>query len=148
MTHQLVPAAPVPQVSRRGVLQATGLAAVATIVAGCGSTGDASGPAATSSTAAGGQALVEVAQVPVGGGVILDEPAIVVTQPADGTVKAFTAICPHQGCLVSEVVDGEILCPCHGSTFSIVDGSVIQGPAQEGLAAEPIAVRDGTVTLA
>jgi len=134
--------------SRRTVLQATGLAAAAAVVAGCGSQGTGGAAASSPPSAAGGQALVAVAEVPVGGGVVLDEPAIVVTQPSDGTLKAFTAICPHQGCPVSEVTDGEIVCPCHGSTFSIVDGAVIQGPAPEGLAAEPIAVRDGTVTLA
>ena len=59
--------------------------------------------------------MAQVSDIPVGGGVIIDDPAVVITQPAEGEVKAFTAICTHQGCLVSEVVDNEIICPCHGS---------------------------------
>ena len=86
---------------------------------------------------------IEVADIPVGGGVIVSEPPVVITQPTAGEVKAFTSICPHQGCKVSEVSNNEIYCPCHGSKFSALDGSVIQGPATEGLAAAAVAV-DGT----
>ncbi len=86
---------------------------------------------------------IEVADIPIGGGVIVSEPPVVITQPNAGEVKAFTSICPHQGCKVSEVSNNEIYCPCHGSKFSALDGSVIQGPATEGLAAAAVAV-DGT----
>lgn len=86
---------------------------------------------------------ITVADIPVGGGVVVSEPPVVLTQPTAGEVKAFTSICPHQGCKVSEVTNNEIYCPCHGSKFSAIDGSVIQGPAVEGLAAAAVAV-DGT----
>ncbi len=86
---------------------------------------------------------IAVTDIPVGGGVIVSEPPVVLTQPTAGDVKAFTSICPHQGCKVSEVSNNEIYCPCHGSKFSALDGSVIQGPATEGLAAAAVAV-DGT----
>lgn len=86
---------------------------------------------------------ITLADIPVGGGVVVSEPPVVVTQPTAGEVKAFTSICPHQGCKVSEVTNNEIYCPCHGSKFSAIDGSVIQGPATEGLAAAAVAV-DGT----
>jgi Rieske Fe-S protein len=72
---------------------------------------------------------------------------VVITQPSEGEVKAFSAICTHQGCLVSEVVDNEIVCPCHQSLFSAVDGSVIQGPATEPLPAAGITVDGGNVVL-
>ena len=50
------------------------------------------------------------------------------TQPTRA-VKAFTAVCTHQGCTVGMVEDGMIGCPCHGSTFDIAtDGSVRHGP--------------------
>lgn len=135
-----------PALDRRVLLQATGVVAAAGLVAACSSssqTAPVEGGAGT-----GTAALVPVADVPVGGGVIIEEPAIVVTQPGQGDLKAFSAICPHQGCLVSEVVDQEIVCPCHGSTFSIVDGAVISGPAEVGLAPKAISVQDGSVTLA
>jgi len=86
---------------------------------------------------------ITVTDIPIGGGVIVSEPPVVLTQPTAGDVKAFTSICPHQGCKVSEVSNNEIFCPCHGSKFSALDGSVIQGPATEGLAAAAVAV-DGT----
>lgn len=86
---------------------------------------------------------ITLTDIPVGGGVVVSEPPVVLTQPTAGEIKAFTAICPHQGCKVSEVSNNEIYCPCHGSKFSAVDGSVIQGPAVEGLAAAAVAV-DGT----
>lgn len=86
---------------------------------------------------------IALADIPVGGGVVVADPPVVVTQPTAGDVKAFTAICPHQGCLVRDVSNNEILCACHGSKFSALDGSVIQGPAVEGLSAAAVSV-DGT----
>ena len=52
-----------------------------------------------------------------------------VTQPTRGRVQGFTAVCTHQGCLVSSVSDGTINCACHGSKYSIEDGDVESGPA-------------------
>ncbi len=86
---------------------------------------------------------ITTADIPIGGGVVVAEPPVVLTQPTAGEINAFTSICPHQGCKVSEVSNNEIFCPCHGSKFSALDGSVIQGPATEGLAAAAVAV-DGT----
>lgn len=63
---------------------------------------------------------------------------LVVTQPTSGTYKAFSGICTHQGCPVSAVQDGIILCRCHGSEFSIEDGSVKRGPANQPLAAKNV----------
>ena len=72
--------------------------------------------------------------MPVGGGVIIEE-KYVVTQPAEGEFKVFSAICTHQGNPVGEVTDQQIICPFHQSHFSITDGSVISGPAQTALPA-------------
>jgi nitrite reductase/ring-hydroxylating ferredoxin subunit len=147
------------EIERRTVLQAGGILAVGGLVAACSSgSGDAavaseapagSAPAASTpaSTSSGGAGVAQVSDIPVGGGVIIDEPAVVITQPAEGEVKAFTAICTHQGCLVSEVVDNEIICPCHGSRFSAVDGSVTNGPATTGLTAAGVVVEGGSVVL-
>ena len=149
------------ELDRRKVLQAGGVVAAAGVLAACGSSGGSStesAPAASGSdgagdAAAGGTsggaagAFAQTSDIPVGGGVISAEPAIVVTQPTEGDFKAFTAICPHQGCLVSEVVDNEIVCPCHGSRFSGTDGSVLAGPARQGLMSAGIAVDGGAVVL-
>ena len=77
---------------------------------------------------------VAKAEVPQGGGVVLND-KFVVTQPAAGEFKAYTAICTHAGCPVKQVKDGEIQCPCHGSRFSINDGAPVGGPAKAPLAA-------------
>ncbi|MCX6416046.1 MAG: Rieske (2Fe-2S) protein [Actinobacteria bacterium] len=142
-------------VERRTVLQVSGVLAVGGVLAACGGgagsepSGAAAGAASEAAGASGeGAAIALVGDVPVGGGVVNDEVAIVVTQPSDGSIKAFTAVCPHQGCLVSEVVDNEIICPCHDSRFSAVDGAVLQGPATEGLAAASVVVQGDSIVLA
>jgi Rieske Fe-S protein len=142
-------------VERRTVLQVSGVLAVGGVLAACGGgagsepSGAAAGVASDAAGPSGeGAAIASVGDVPVGGGVVNDEVAIVVTQPSDGSIKAFTAVCPHQGCLVSEVVDNEIICPCHDSRFSAVDGAVLQGPATEGLAAASVVVQGDSIVLA
>lgn len=87
---------------------------------------------ASSGAAAGGAALVNTADVPEGGGVILAEAKVVVTQPKAGEFKCFSSICTHEGCPVTEVTD-TINCTCHGSKFSIEDGSVVTPPANQPL---------------
>ena len=72
-------------------------------------------------------------KVPVGGGVILDDADYVITQPSSGRFKAFSKICTHQSCTVTAVEGGTINCSCHGSKFSITDGSVQNGPATKPL---------------
>lgn len=87
-------------------------------------------------------------EVPEGGGVILEDDEVVVAQPVAGEFTAFSSICTHQGCPVSEVVDGTINCACHGSQFSIEDGSVVAGPAPSPLPAVDVAVDGGFVVRA
>ncbi|THA79997.1 Rieske (2Fe-2S) protein [Streptomyces sp. A0592] len=111
--------------------------------------GDA--PAATPSAggAPAGKAIVKAADVPVGGGKVLKEQKVVVTQPTKGSFRCFTAVCPHQGCLVTKVEDNAINCACHNSEFKATDGAVIKGPATKGLAEKKITVAaDGNITLA
>ncbi|MET0641750.1 MAG: Rieske (2Fe-2S) protein [Jiangellaceae bacterium] len=106
----------------------------------------ADSPAQTPSPA-GAPGVIALADVPVGGGVVIAAEMIVVTQPAAGDVKAFGSTCTHQGCQVNEVSDGEIKCPCHGSRYSIEDGSVVSGPAPEPLPAVGVAVEGDQVVL-
>ena len=101
----------------------------------------------------GGEVLAATNEVEVGGGVILADRGVVVTQPTGGDFKGFSATCTHQGCTVSSVSDGTINCACHGSKFSIEDGSVVQAAsgltpdAQAPLPEVPISV-DGDSILA
>lgn len=87
--------------------------------------------------------LVKTSQVPVGGGVILAD--AVVTQPTAGEFKAFSPVCTHQGCTVTQVQNQQILCPCHGSVFSISTGAVEGGPAPSPLPPIGIVTKNGEV---
>ncbi|MFF8377372.1 Rieske (2Fe-2S) protein [Streptomyces sp. NPDC015661] len=103
----------------------------------------------TGTTAPSGSApLARTSDIPVGGGTVFAKQKVVVTQPAAGEFKAFSAICTHQGCTVNKVADGTIDCPCHGSKYRIADGSVAAGPAPRPLPAEQIIVSGETITLA
>jgi Rieske Fe-S protein len=78
-----------------------------------------------------GTPVVNTGDVPVGGGVIQADLRVVVTQPTSGDFRGFSSTCTHQGCTVASVEGGTINCPCHGSRYSIEDGSVVQ--AAQGL---------------
>lgn len=101
----------------------------------------------TGSSAATGEDLGPASGVPVGGGKIFDQQRVVVTQPVAGQFKAFSAVCPHSGCLVSAVSDGVIKCRCHGSLFSATDGSVEAGPARKPLQARTVALQGDDLVL-
>ncbi|MFJ3727747.1 Rieske (2Fe-2S) protein [Streptomyces sp. NPDC090045] len=153
--------------ARRTVLAAGAAALAGGALTACGSDGEktpaaetngsASAPAAsaaaTAATPESGSAAKEVlaktADVPKGGGTVLKKEKLVITQPTAGSFRCFTAVCPHQGCLVNKVADGTIDCPCHDSKFAIADGAVTKGPATKGLAEKKIKVApDGTISLA
>jgi Rieske Fe-S protein len=141
--------------ARRTVLVTGGALGAAVALAACGGSGEgeaaSSAPAPSDATGSGaapaGEVLGPLDQVTVGSGVVYDGPKVVVTQPVEGDIRGFTAVCPHQGCLVSEVTNNEILCPCHGSLFSAEDGAVITGPATTGLAPVTVSVTDNQVVL-
>ncbi|MYQ37112.1 Ferredoxin subunit of nitrite reductase or a ring-hydroxylating dioxygenase [Streptomyces sp. LamerLS-316] len=128
---------------RRTVLSA----GAAALVTGCGSSGGGGG-GESSPPASGGGELTRTSEIPVGGGTIFEDRKVVVTQPAAGEFKAFSAVCTHAGCIVSSVADGTIDCACHGSRFAIEDGAVEQGPATRPLPAERITVEGGSIRLA
>ena len=104
----------------------------------------AAGPASPDAPAV----LASTADIPVGGGKILTSQKIVITQPRAGSFDAFTAVCTHQGCLVATVSGGTINCPCHGSKFSIANGSVVNGPAASPLAPVSIKVQGTSIVQA
>jgi Rieske Fe-S protein len=163
----------VPSSSRRSLLAYAG-AACAAALAGCttynANNGGINGgqaapsssapavPAGVSSSAVGGSSggaassrpvvLAKTTDIPVGGGTILTDKKIVITEPQSGTFKAFTAVCTHQGCIVNSVSGGTINCPCHGSKFSIANGSVVNGPAPSPLAPVSIEVQGTSIVQA
>jgi len=94
-----------------------------------------------------GIVLGAASEIPVGGGKIYTAAKVVVTQPARGQYRAFSAVCTHVGCIMSEVANGTIDCPCHGSEFKITTGAVVTGPAPAPLPKKQIKIVDGKVVL-
>ncbi|MFJ7268571.1 Rieske (2Fe-2S) protein [Streptomyces sp. NPDC099050] len=109
----------------------------------------ASASASSSAPAGDAKALVKSSEVPVGGGTVLKDEKLVVTQPTAGSFRCFTAVCTHSGCLVNKVEAGTIDCPCHGSKFKVADGAVAKGPATKPLEEKKITVSPaGEISLA
>ena len=94
-----------------------------------------------------GTVLADVREIPVRGGKIFTAERVVVTQPARGTYRAFSAVCTHVGCILNTISDGTINCPCHGSEFKITNGAVVAGPAPAPLPKKPIKIVNGKVVL-
>ena len=105
-------------------------------------------PSASSGGGGGGAALTTTGEIEVGGGAIFADEKVVVTQPSEGDFKAFSSTCTHQGCQVTSVSSGGIRCSCHGSVFSVEDGSVQGGPAPAPLPEVEITVKGDEITLA
>jgi Rieske Fe-S protein len=147
---------------RRALSGSAAIAAGVPVLAACGSDATTAVDPSTSSSpaeetpspsedgggSAGGEALATTADVPVGGCFVVSGAKVVVTQPTEGDFKAFSAVCTHQGCLVETSPDGEIPCPCHGSRFSLDDGSALSGPATGSLAPVEITVDGDSITRA
>ena len=148
----------VAETTRRGMLAGVGLAGLAGSLAGCSggsaSTATANASSSGGAAAAGGQAagrgaaLSSTGAIPVGGGKIFVSARVVVTQPSRGQFKGFSAVCTHMQCIVDQVANGTINCPCHGSKFSITDGDVVAGPAPSPLPAQSLKVQSGQISLA
>ena len=68
---------------------------------------------------------------------------------AEGIV-AYSAICTHEGCDVSDwgSESHRLICPCHDSEFDPTDnGQVTEGPARRRLAALPLKLIDGQLVV-
>ena len=130
--------------SRRAVFGGlVGLGVGVPLIAACGSgDGEAGGGGGTASGKIG-----KTSEVPVGGAKIFAADKVVVTQPTKGDFKAFSALCTHQGCVVSKIEGKDIDCTCHGSKFSIKDGSVLQGPATKPLQELKVTTTGGKISV-
>ncbi|MEU9254374.1 Rieske (2Fe-2S) protein [Streptomyces sp. NPDC048270] len=139
------------EASRRDVLHGAAAVGAAVAVSACAGVREAEaatgGDAHAERPGGRGVRLARVAEIPVGGGKVFEDKGVVVTQPAEGTFRAFSAACTHQGCTLSGVSGAAAHCPCHGSMFRVSDGSVARGPASEPLAPKRIRVAGGVIYL-
>ncbi|MGN9840538.1 Rieske (2Fe-2S) protein [Nonomuraea sp. H19] len=127
---------------RREMLGAAGVAACGLALAGC-SVEDTKAQQSLK-----GKVIAKTADVPVGGGMVIEDLKIVLTQPAQGVYKAFSAICTHKGCAVSTPKENVIRCACHGSEFAADSGKATKGPAIAGLAAFQVKVEGDGIVVA
>ncbi|MCP2355195.1 Rieske Fe-S protein [Nonomuraea thailandensis] len=127
---------------RREVLGATGVAACGLALTACGSGGAQAKPNLK------GKVLAKTAEVPVGGGKLIDDLRVVVTQPTQGVYKAFSSSCTHKGCKVSTPKDNVIRCACHGSEFAADTGQATKGPATAPLVSFQVKVEGDGIVVA
>ena len=121
------------------------------LVAACGGEAAAETPAATGGgTGSGPDAATEpiaTSEIPVGSAKIFPDRNVVIAQPVAGQFKAFSAVCTHGGCTVSRVEGANIVCPCHGGTYSLSDGSVTGGPPPRPLDSVAVTVDGDKLNL-
>jgi nitrite reductase/ring-hydroxylating ferredoxin subunit len=126
--------------NRRAVLRGAALAGAAALgAAACGPGAKAAaGPTPTAPVDLG-----TPGDVPVGGARLYREDKVVVYCPAKGEYKGFSAVCTHQGCVLTDVVRTTGECACHGSRFDVTTGRVVQGPATSPLPPVPVRAEGG-----
>ncbi len=88
---------------------------------------------------------VRVADVPLGGALVLPEEGVAVTRESDGEVGVLSLTCTHLGCRVTATEEG-FACPCHGSGFDR-KGRVLRGPARLPLHQVPWSRQDGLLRI-
>ena len=87
-------------------------------------------------------------EIPVGGSkkvVLAGSALLLIRTPQE--IKAFSAICPHLGCVVDW--DGpkrEIVCPCHAGIFDL-EGRVVSGPPPRPLPSYPVQIVNGNIFI-
>jgi nitrite reductase/ring-hydroxylating ferredoxin subunit len=123
-------------------LGAAGLLAACASEAGAGTSG-------TSNAGSGSGATEQIAtsDIPVGSGKIFPDRNVIVAQPAAGEFKAFSVVCTHGGCSVNRIQGNTVVCPCHGGTYSLADGSVVSGPPPRPLTAVSVSVDGDNLTV-
>lgn len=129
-----------PALTRRAaVTTGVGVGLALPVLAACGADEGSEGSGApatpvedapTSSPAPDAEKLADVADVPVGGGLIVGN--VVLSQPEEGRFRAFKAVCTHRECALTRITE-TIDCTCHFSKFALADGSVVDGPAESPL---------------
>lgn len=72
---------------------------------------------------------------------------LVVVRTSQTAASALSAVCTHQGCLVSyAAANNNLACPCHGSNYDLT-GKVTQGPATTPVKQYAASVGASSVTV-
>ena len=97
-----------------------------------------------------GAVLAKVSDIPVGSGALVNSGSnglLLVDQPTAGQIRAFNPTCPHAGAIVQAPQGGVVTCPAHGSQFNAGTGTLLKGPAPNGLASVAVKVVGANVVL-
>lgn len=158
------PACADPSLTRRDFVSAATWSVLASALASAcgGGDGGATGPTATGVTYANGRVSIPLASVPslaqAGGFLITNGNGNNVhdasNRPADVIVinvgtdqwRAFTSVCTHDQCTVSDFTNGRIHCACHDSFYD-TSGRNVAGPAPRPLQEFPLAYDAASRTL-
>ena len=132
--------------SRRAVVGGlVGLGVGLPLVAACGSEESGGGGSEGTSTASGN--IGKTSEIPVGGAKIYTAEKVLVSQPSQGEFKAFSTICTHEQCAITQLKGEEIECGCHQSRFKVADGSVAKGPANKPLSELKVTVSGDSLSV-
>ncbi|MER3425647.1 MAG: Rieske (2Fe-2S) protein [Thermus sp.] len=74
-----------------------------------------------------------------------------VAQHAVEGIVAYSAVCTHLGCIISQwlAAKGAALCPCHGGTYDLAHGArVIAGPPPRPIPQLPLKLENGALVAA
>ncbi len=94
--------------------------------------------APTQAPAAQGKVIAILSDIAVGGALAFTTPDTgeggYIVHEKDGSVKAFSRTCTHEGCDVTFIQSSQIFaCPCHGAAFDAKTGAVLRRPARQPL---------------
>ena len=135
---------------RRSVLAALpGIVLLPGVLSGCGGGTTTEPPSTVQGTTTVPQTTIDASEVPVGTAkqVKIDGGYVIVAQPTKGEVKAYSAVCTHQGGTV-QVVEGMLLrCPLHGAEYDGATGQNTMPPAKRGLDIIPAALDGDRITI-
>ena len=136
-----------PRPTRRAVLAGAGALGAAGLLSACSGSGESS--TATASSGADDPVITELTALREEGAVVFDSAdGKAIAIDTGSAVVAYSAVCTHDGCTVGyDKGAGQIVCPCHGSTFDPADGSVVNGPARDPLGEVPVTVDEAAGVL-
>jgi nitrite reductase/ring-hydroxylating ferredoxin subunit len=133
------------QLSRRNFMSVATLSVCGLALSGCASSeGNSGGPTTPTPqppvdavVVTATEVRITVARVPelqnANGFVFVSAPRVIVANLGSNSFRAYSAVCPHENQNVSQVQNGLLFCPTHGSRFDLATGQVVNGPANRGL---------------
>jgi len=96
------------------------------------------------------QAVARIEEIPEGSGKVVQVgPRKILLANIGGDIHALDSFCAHRGAPLVEgkIIEGQLLCPWHGSAFDITTGTCRTMP-EEKVRTYPVEVREGQVWVA